>query len=77
MPAKISLKKIGEEIRTIPDFPKKGIQFKDITSVLKVPEYFSFMVDTIVESFKNKGITKVVCIESRGFILGGAVAAKL
>lgn len=77
MAANINLEEISKDIRTIPDFPKKGIQFKDITTILKNPEYFSFLVDAIADPFIDKGITKVACIESRGFILGGAVAVKL
>ena len=64
-------------IRDVPDFPKKGIQFKDITTALKVPAIFKFAVDHIHEYYKTKGITKVVSIESRGFIIGGALAAQL
>jgi len=72
-----NLKLLEESIRNVPDFPKKGIQFKDITTALKVPSIFKFTVDQIVEYYKTKGITKVVAIESRGFIMGGALAAKL
>jgi adenine phosphoribosyltransferase len=77
MTTEITIEKIKEQIRNIPDYPKAGIQFKDITTVLKQPDLFSFIVDTIVKSYQNKGITKVVCIESRGFIFGGAIAARL
>ncbi len=73
----ITIAEIKEEIRNIPDFPKKGIQFKDITTILKQPEYFSFLVDTIADAYKDSQITKVVCLEARGFILGGAIAARL
>lgn len=73
----VTLEYVKTAIRTIPDFPKTGIQFKDITTVLKDPAMLSFLVDTISERFIGKGITKVVCIESRGFILGGAVAARI
>ena len=65
-------KLLEESIRNVPDFPKKGIQFKDITTALKVPAIFKFAVDHIHEYYKTKGITKVVSIESRGFIIGGA-----
>jgi adenine phosphoribosyltransferase len=73
----ITIAEIKEEIRNIPDFPKKGIQFKDITTILRQPEYFSFLVDTIADAYKDSQITKIVCLEARGFILGGAIAAKL
>jgi adenine phosphoribosyltransferase len=73
----ITLEAIKEQIRNVPDFPKPGIQFKDITTILKQPEYFNFLIDTIVDSYKNQNITKVAGIESRGFILGGAIASRL
>ncbi len=72
--SEINLKKI---IRDIPDFPKKGIIFKDITPLLQVPEALKKSVDKIVNKFKDKKIDVVVSIESRGFIFGSAVAYKL
>lgn len=72
-----NLKLLKESIRNVPDFPKKGILFKDITTALKIPSIFKFTVDHIVEYYTTKSITKVVAIESRGFITGGALAAKL
>ncbi len=71
------LKLLEESIRNIPDFPKKGVQFKDITTALKVPELLKFTVNYITDYYKTKGITKVAAIESRGFIIGGAVASAL
>jgi adenine phosphoribosyltransferase len=68
---------LKEAVRTIPDFPVKGIQFKDITTLLKHPDLFNFTVNTITDYYMDKGITKVIAIESRGFILGGAIASKL
>ena len=73
----LNLKLLEESIRTIPDFPKKGIQFKDITTALKVPALFKFTVNHLTAYYRTKNITKVVAIESRGFIIGGALAAKL
>lgn len=64
-------------IREIPDFPQPGINFKDITTMLKNPEAFIYVVDTITNNFKERGITKVVSLESRGFIVGGALAYHL
>ena len=64
-------------VRNVPDFPIKGIQFKDITTVLDNPEGLRWMRDEIVKRYKGLGITKVVCIESRGFILAPAVAMEL
>lgn len=71
------LKLLEESIRTIPDFPKKGIQFKDITTALKDPSIFKFLIDHISDYYLDKKITKVVAVESRGFMAGGAIAAKL
>lgn len=64
-------------IRDIPDFPKKGIIFKDITPLLKNPALFKKAVDRLYERFKDNKIDIVLSIESRGFILGAAIAHKL
>ncbi len=64
-------------IREIPDFPTKGINFKDITTLLKDKDAFQFVSNAIIKEFKGKGITKVLGIESRGFILGGVIARDL
>ena len=68
---------LKKEIREIPDYPKEGINFKDITTLVKNPVAYNFVVDSIVKEFKEKGITKVVALEARGFIFGGALANKL
>ena len=64
-------------IRNVPDFPIKGIQFKDITTALDNPEGLRWMRDEIVKRYKDLGITQVVGIESRGFILAPAVAIEI
>lgn len=64
-------------LREIPDFPIPGILFYDVTTLFKSPECMQEMLDALYELYKDKGITKVVGIESRGFILGGALAARL
>jgi len=64
-------------IRDVPNFPKKGIIFKDITTLLKNNEAFTKTASILYELAKGKGITKVAGIESRGFIFGGVVAEKL
>ena len=64
-------------LREIPDFPIPGILFYDVTTLFKNAECLNEMLDALYELYKDKGITKVVGIESRGFILGGALAAKL
>jgi len=64
-------------IRDIPDFPKKGIIFKDITTLLNNEKAFKATIDCLSAKYKNKGIDTVVAVEARGFILGGALANKL
>ena len=64
-------------LREIPDFPIPGILFYDVTTLFKNAECLNEMLDTLYERYKDKDITKVVGIESRGFILGGALAARL
>jgi len=64
-------------IRDVPDFPKKGIIFKDITTLLKKPEPFKYAVDTIVNKYKDQDIDKVVSVEARGYIFGGVLAYSL
>lgn len=66
-----------QNLRNIPDFPIKGIQFKDVSTLFKNPECLRIMVDELYEMFKDKGITKVVGIESRGFVVGAALALRL
>lgn len=64
-------------IRTIPDYPKTGIQFRDITTLLKDPKGLQLLVDGLVEQYVDKKIDKIVGIEARGFVIGAAVAYKL
>ena len=64
-------------IRTVPDFPKKGIMFRDITTILQNNEGFRYVIDRFYERYKGKNIDIVVGIESRGFIFGAALAYKL
>ncbi|MDZ4063791.1 MAG: adenine phosphoribosyltransferase [Coriobacteriia bacterium] len=64
-------------IRDIPDFPKDGIIFKDITPLLASPDGFCQAIDTIAEEYADAGVTKVLGAEARGFIFGGALAYKL
>jgi adenine phosphoribosyltransferase len=64
-------------IRDIPDFPKKGIIFKDITTLLADAALFRGVIDAMADRYRNSGIQKIACIESRGFILGAALAYAL
>jgi adenine phosphoribosyltransferase len=73
----ISSHLIKDAIRNIPDFPIKGIQFKDITTVLKQPQLFNQITDEMANFYSDRGITKIVAVESRGFIIGGALAYRL
>jgi len=68
---------LKKTIRDIPDFPKKGILFKDITTLLKDKKALKVSVDLLAKQFGKKGIKYVVGIESRGFIFGTALAYKL
>jgi len=66
-----------KNLRNIPDFPIPGIQFKDVTTLFKSPECLKILSDSLYEMYKDKGITKVVGIESRGFIMGPILAVRL
>ena len=68
---------LQELIRSLPDYPKKGIIFRDITTLLQSPSGFRQAVDEMVQPFAGSGIGCVAGIEARGFILGGAVAHQL
>ena len=68
---------IKSRIRTIPDHPKPGIQFRDITTLLQDPVGLRLSVEGLVKPFRDEKIDKVVAIEARGFILGGVVALEL
>jgi len=68
---------LRETIRNVQDFPKKGIVFRDITTLLKDREAFAQAVDGMYQRYKKTGIDKVVGIESRGFIIGAALAYRL
>ena len=70
-------KTLIDNLRCIPDFPKKGINFRDVTTLYKSGECMKIMVDELYEIYKDKGITKIVGIESRGFIMAAALAARL
>jgi adenine phosphoribosyltransferase len=68
---------INEHIRIIPDYPKKGIQFRDMTSLWQNAQGFRRTVDALVSPYAGLRIDKVIGIEARGFIIGGAVAHQL
>ncbi len=66
-----------ENLRSIPDFPRKGINFRDVTTIFKNAECLKIMLDELEELYKDKGITKIVGIESRGFVMASALAGRL
>ncbi len=66
-----------DNLRCIPDFPRKGINFRDVTTLYKNAECMKIMLDEMYELYKDKGITKIVGVESRGFVMASALAARL
>jgi adenine phosphoribosyltransferase len=68
---------LSDAIRTIPDYPKPGILFRDITTLLGDARAFRRAVDELVHPFSGTGVEKIAGIEARGFILGGAIAHQL
>lgn len=74
MPAPVDLRSL---IRTIPDFPKPGVQFRDVTTLFKDAAGFRAVVDRLAGAFRGRGVDKVAGIEARGFIVGAALAGEL
>lgn len=70
-------KLLMDNLRCIQDFPVKGINFRDVTTLFKNPACVQEMIDELYEIYKDKGITKIVGIESRGFVMASALAVKL
>ena len=70
-------KVLMDNLRSIPDFPKKGINFRDVTTLYKNAECVKIMLDELEALYKDKGITKIVGIESRGFVMASALAGRL
>ena len=68
---------LKQYIRSIPDFPKKGVLFRDITTLLKNAAKFKQVIDVFYDRYKDKKIEAIVAAEARGFVLGGALAYKL
>ena len=73
----MDIERIKKSIRNIPDFPKPGIQFKDITTLLQDKDAFGETIDSFYHAFKDKEINIIVGIESRGFIFAAPLALKL
>ncbi|MGL5949084.1 MAG: adenine phosphoribosyltransferase [Aeromonas sp.] len=72
-----TLKFIEASIKTIPDYPKPGVMFRDITSLVENGEAFKATIDLLVEHYRDQGITKIVGTEARGFIFGAPVACAM
>lgn len=66
-----------DNLRCIPDWPIDGVNFRDVTTLFKSPEALKEIADEMCDFYANKGITKIVGIESRGFVMSSAVAVKL
>ncbi len=73
----MKLDDLKSKIRDVPDFPIKGIMFRDITTLLDDTEAFRFVIDHFYDRYRNKKIDRLVAVESRGFIFGGALADRL
>lgn len=73
----VTTEALDKSLRQVADFPKKGIQFLDMSPVLADPKLLNAMIDKMVEPFLNKKVQKIIAIESRGFVLGAAMAQKL
>ena len=70
-------KVLMDNLRCIPDFPQPGINFRDVTTLFKNHDCLQIMVDELYDIYKDKGITKIVGIESRGFVIASALAVRL
>jgi adenine phosphoribosyltransferase len=66
-----------DNLRCVPDFPRKGINFRDVTTLYKNAECMKIMLDELEALYKDKGITKIVGVESRGFVMASALAGRL
>ena len=73
----MNIEHLKSSIRNVPDFPKPGIQFKDITPILQNPKLFGNVIDIFYDRYKNEKIDVIVGIESRGFIFAAPLALKL
>jgi adenine phosphoribosyltransferase len=71
------IKDLRDHIRSVKDFPKAGIVFRDITTLIGNPQAFKQVIDTLYRRYRAKGVNAVICIESRGFIFGSVLAYKL
>jgi adenine phosphoribosyltransferase len=75
--ASVTVERLRAAVRDVPDFPKKGIMFKDITPLLSDPDLFRASIDLFLERCRGNGVDKIVGIDARGFLFGSAVAYEL
>ena len=73
----VDIQLLKDAIRSVPNFPKPGVVFRDITTLIGNGRYFRYAVDAVCEKYLDKNIEAVVCMESRGFIFGSAIAYRL
>lgn len=73
----MNLNQLKKAIRSIPDYPQKGIIFRDITPALQDPQLFKFLIDQLCQPYRQQRIDKIVGIDARGFLLSGAMAYQL
>ena len=73
----MNTKLLIDNLRCVPDFPRKGINFRDVTTLYKSAECMKEMLDEMERLYKDKGITKIVGVESRGFVMASALAGRL
>ncbi len=73
----MTLEQVKKTIRDIPDFPEKGIVFKDLTTIFKDENCLQFVSDELYNYYKDKGLTKIIGIDARGFIFGSILAYRL
>jgi adenine phosphoribosyltransferase len=73
----MDIEKLKQQIRSVPDFPQKGVVFRDITTLLKNPSAYKLVIDHLYGRYKDSRLGAILGIESRGFIFGGALADRL
>lgn len=73
----MSIDKLTAAVRDVPDFPKAGIIFKDITPILSDPALFKMSIDVFVDQLKDKGVNKIAAIDARGFLFAGAICDRM
>lgn len=73
----MNLAELKSHVRTVPDWPKKGVRFRDVTPLFQTPECFRFIVDSFSQHYESLGVDGIAGVDARGFVFGGAVANQL